>query len=82
VGFVANYNAALADQLNLLIDSEEDSEYYHRGCYSGCTVLLLFCSLLHYRPVMSGFLSTWVGLLSNKVGLLLNGMGLFSRGDY
>ena len=28
-----------------------------RGHYSCCTVLLLFCSLLHYKSVMSGFLS-------------------------
>jgi len=40
--------------------------------------LLLYCSLLHYKSVMSGFLSTCVGLLSNGVGLLSNGVGLFS----
>ena len=40
-----------------------------RGYYSCCTVWLLYCSLFHYKSVMSGFLSTWVGLLSNGVGL-------------
>jgi len=49
-----------------------------RGYDSCCTVLLLYCSLLHYKSVMSGFLSTCVGLLSNGVGLLSNGVGLFS----
>jgi len=43
-----------------------------RGYDPFCTVLLLFCSLLHYKSVLSGYLSTWVGLLSN-------GVGLFSR---
>ena len=41
-----------------------------RGYYSCRTVLLLYCSLLHYESVMSGFLSTWVGLLSNWAGLV------------
>ena len=49
-----------------------------RGSYSCCTVFLLYCSLLHYKSVMSRFLSTWVGLLSNRVGLLSNGVGLIS----
>jgi len=31
-----------------------------RGYYSCRTVLLLYCSLLHYKSVMSGFLSTWM----------------------
>jgi len=31
--------------------------------------VLFCCSLLHYRSVMSGFLSTWVGLLSIGVSL-------------
>ena len=39
--------------------------------------ILLVNSLLHYKSVMSRFLSTWVGLLSNRVGLLSNGVGLF-----
>jgi len=45
---------------------------------SCCTVLLLYCSLLHYISVTSGFLSTWIGLLSDRVGLVSNGVGLFS----
>ena len=45
---------------------------------SCCTVLLLYCSLLHYISVMSGFMSTWMGLLSDRVGLVSNGVGLFS----
>ena len=30
---------------------------------------MLYCLLLHYKSVTSGFLSTWVVLLSNRVGL-------------
>ena len=37
-----------------------------RGYYSCSTVLLLYCSLLHCKSVMSGFLSTWVGLFSGE----------------
>jgi len=47
-----------------------------RSYYSCCTVLLLSCSLLHYK---SRILSTWVSLPSNRVGVLSNGVGLFSR---
>ena len=62
-----------------------------RGYYSCCTVLLLYCSLLHYKSVMSGFLSTWVGLflgervLKNTITPSLGShlssspMGIFSR---
>ena len=50
-----------------------------RGYYSCCTVLLLYCSLLHYKSDMSGFLSTWVGLLSNRVDLLSNRVGVLSN---
>ena len=42
-----------------------------RGYNSCCTVVLLYCSLLHFKSVMSGYLSTWVDLLSNRVGLFL-----------
>ena len=48
-----------------------------RSYYSCCTVLLLYCSLLYCKSVMSGFLSTWVGLLSKRVVLLSNGVDLF-----
>jgi len=54
------------------------SELLCSGYYSCSTVLLLYCSLLHYKSVVSGFLSPWVGLLSNRVGLLSNGVGLLS----
>ena len=40
----------------------------------------IFCFLLHYKSVMSRFLSTWVGLLSNRVDLLSNRVGLLLNG--
>ena len=51
------------------VASERSERATCRSYYSCCTVLLLYCSLLHYKSVLSGFLSTWVGLLSNGVGL-------------
>ena len=39
-----------------------------RGYDSCCTVLLLFHSLLHYKSVLSGFLSIWVGLYFQERG--------------
>ena len=44
----------------------EASELLVEVTDSCCTVLLLYCSLLHYKSVMSGFLNTWVGLFSGE----------------
>ena len=49
------------------------------GYYSCCTVLLLYCWLLHYKSVMFGFLSALVSLLSNRVDLLSNRVDLLSN---
>ena len=59
------------------VASKQSERATCRGYCSCCTVLLLYCSLLHYKSVMSGFLSTWVGLLSNWVSLPSNGVDLF-----
>jgi len=50
-----------------------------RGHYSCYTVLLLFCSLIHHKYIMSWFLSTWVGLLSNMVAYFKWGGPIFKR---
>jgi len=53
------------------VTSKQSEQGTCTGYYSCCTVLLLYCSLLHYKSVLSVFVSTWVGLLSNGVGLFL-----------
>ena len=39
------------------VASKQSERATCRGYCSCCTVLLLYCSLLHYKSVMSGFLS-------------------------
>ena len=47
------------------VASERSEQATCRGYYSCCTVLL-YCLLLHYKSVMYGFLSPWVGLFSGE----------------
>jgi len=65
------------------VASERSEQAACRDYWSCCTDLaVLFCCytlLLHYKSVMSGFLSTWVGLLSNRRPIFEWGGPIFGR---